>query len=71
MIPVELNPPLHRRLTYDQPTHEQLLLETLDSVEERRGKAQLRVAAYQQKISKYFNSNVRERKFIVGDLVLH
>ena len=70
MVPVELNPPSHRRLTYDQPTNEQLLLETLDSVEESREKAQLRVAAYQQKIAKYFNSKVRERKFKIGDLVL-
>ena len=70
MVPVELNPPSHRRLTYDQPTNEQLLLETLDSVKERREKAQLRVAAYQQKIARYFNFKVREKKFNMGDLVV-
>ena len=70
MLPVELDPPSHRRLTYDQSRNQQLLLETLDTVEEQREKSQLRVAAYQQNIAKYFNSRVRERKFMVGDLVL-
>ena len=45
-------------------------MESLDSVEEKREKAQLRVAASQQKVTRYFNSKVKERKFSVGDLVL-
>lgn len=70
MLPVELDPPSHRRLTYDQSRNQQLLLETLDTVEERREKAQLRVAAYQQKIAKHFKSRVQERKFMTRDLLL-
>lgn len=70
MFPVELDPPSHIRLTYVQPRNEQLLLETLDTTEEQREKAQLRVTAYQQKIARYFNSRVRERKCMIGDLLL-
>lgn len=46
------------------------MLKTLDTVEEQREKAQLRVTAYQQKIAKYFKSQVRERKFMIEDLVI-
>ena len=46
------------------------MTESLDSIDEIREKAQLRVAAYQQKVARYFNSKVKERKFNVGDLVL-
>ena len=45
-------------------------MESLDLVDERRKQAQLRVAAYEQKVARYFNIKVRERKFNVGDLVL-
>ena len=45
-------------------------MESLDLVDERREQSQLQVAAYQQKVARYFNSKVRERKFNVGDLVL-
>ena len=44
-------------------------MESLDLIDEKREQAQLRVAAYQQKVARYFNSKVRERKFNVGDLV--
>ena len=70
MLPVELDPPSHRRITYDQDLNSQLLMESLDSTDEKHEQAQLRVAAYQQKVAWYFNSKVRERKFNVGDLVL-
>ena len=70
MLPVELDLPSHRRITYDQDSNSQLLMESLDSIDEKRAQAQLRVVAYQQKVARYFNSKVRERKFSVGDLVL-
>ena len=49
MLPVELDPPSHRRLTYDLDQNSQLMMESLDSIDEVREKAQLQVAAYQQK----------------------
>ena len=70
MLPVEINPPLHRRSSYSQEENHQLLVESLDSMEETREKANLRIAAYQQKVARYFNSRVKDRKFQVGDLVL-
>ena len=70
MLLVELDPPSHRRLTYDQDANSQLMMESLDSIDEIREKSQLRVAAYQQKVAWYFNSKVKERRFNVGDLVL-
>ena len=42
----------------------------LDGLEERRERAQIRNAAYQQRAARYYNSHVRERKFALGDLVL-
>ena len=70
MFPVELDPLSHRRITYDQGSNSQLLMESLDLIDEKREQAQLRVAAYQQKVARYFNSKERERKFNVRDLVL-
>ena len=45
-------------------------MESLHSIDEKCEQAQLRVAAYQQKVARYFNSKVKERNFNVGDLVL-
>ncbi|KAK0573745.1 hypothetical protein LWI29_012954 [Acer saccharum] len=37
---------------------------------ERRERAQIRNTAYQQRVARYYNSHVRERRFSLGDLVL-
>ena len=42
----------------------------LDTVDEIRDTASVRIAAYQQTIARSFNKNVRIRTFAVGDLVL-
>ncbi|XP_062118886.1 uncharacterized protein LOC133832579 [Humulus lupulus] len=65
MIPVEINPLSHRRSTYNQDENNQLLTESLDFIEEKREKASIRVAAHQQKVARYFNSRVKDRKFQV------
>ncbi|XP_060968453.1 uncharacterized protein LOC133036004 [Cannabis sativa] len=70
MIPVELDPPSHRRVTYNQVSNHQMMNESLDLLENRREASQIRLAAYQQKVARYFNSKVKERSFKVGDLVL-
>ncbi|XP_062100516.1 uncharacterized protein LOC133806431 [Humulus lupulus] len=70
MLLVEETPPSHRRTAYDQDGNHQLLAESLDLIEERRKKSNVRLAAHQQKVAQYFNSRVKERKFDVGDLVL-
>ncbi|KAK0597534.1 hypothetical protein LWI29_026267 [Acer saccharum] len=42
----------------------------LDELEERRERAQIRNTTYQQRVARYYNSHVRERRFSLGDLVL-
>ena len=70
MVPVETLFPSHRRTTYDPATNQALLQEALDQVEELRDESQIRMAAYQKKVTKYFNSKVKNRKFAIGDMVL-
>ncbi|XP_062109902.1 uncharacterized protein LOC133821772 [Humulus lupulus] len=70
MLLVEAAISMQRRTTYDPTTNHALLQELLDLVEELCEDAQLRVTSYQQMVSKYFNSKVKDRKFEVGDLVL-
>ena len=60
MLPVEIDPPSHRRTMYNQEENHQLLAESLDFLEERREEASLKVAAHQQKVARYFNSRVRD-----------
>ena len=68
MVPVETLFPSHRRTTYDPATNQALLQEALDQVEELRDESQIRMAAYQKKVTKYFNSKVKNRKFTIGDI---
>ncbi|XP_062103919.1 uncharacterized protein LOC133815048 [Humulus lupulus] len=70
MMPVEVTPQSHRRTAYDQDGNHKLLAESLDQIEERRKKSNIRLAAHQQKFAQYFNSRDKERKFDIGDLVL-
>ncbi|XP_062103506.1 uncharacterized protein LOC133814579 [Humulus lupulus] len=47
MLPVEIDPPSHRRSTYNHDKNNKLLAESLDFIEEKREKASIRVAAHQ------------------------
>ena len=53
-----------------QSHNEQGLLENLDLVEETREQAGLRLAAYQQRITRFFDKNVKMKSFQLGDMVL-
>ena len=44
--------------------------QNLDTIEEKRELASVRLAAYQQKMARHFNKNVRCRSFKEGDWVL-
>jgi hypothetical protein len=55
---------------YDPARNDEGLILSLDLLEERREKASMTMAAYQQKISQYFNKRVHPSKFAVGDWVL-
>ena len=47
-----------------------MLLDDLDLINERQDRALIRIQNYQHAAAKYYNSNVRNRRFIQGDLVL-
>ena len=56
--------------TYNEQNNEEAIRRELDLVEEKREQAYLRMAAYKQKASQYYNSRVKYRSFQEGDLVL-
>lgn len=67
MVPVEIRLPSHRRLVPETSEH---TTEHLDLLEEVREQAAIKVASYQTKTAKHFNSKVKTRRFRAGDLVL-
>jgi hypothetical protein len=70
VIPVELEVPSHRVTYYDPASNQDLLLESLDFIDEKREEADLRAASYRHRVAKYYNGKVQPRTFSVGDLVL-
>ncbi|XP_074378114.1 uncharacterized protein LOC141719638 [Apium graveolens] len=59
-----------RRDNYDSEANEVNHRLYLDMIEETREDAQIRVAAYQQRTARHYNSKVKARTFKVGDWVL-
>ncbi|GAV77815.1 hypothetical protein CFOL_v3_21285 [Cephalotus follicularis] len=70
MIPVEIGVQSPRVVHFTQDNNEEGLKCLLDLVEELRDKAAIRVAAYQQRVSRYYNKRVSPRPLRQGDLVL-
>uniref|UniRef100_A0A2N9GLJ3 Uncharacterized protein n=1 Tax=Fagus sylvatica TaxID=28930 RepID=A0A2N9GLJ3_FAGSY len=70
VIPLEIEMPTIRTTEFDVQTNEDNLCKDLDLVEERRDLAMVRLAAYQQRIKREHNKNVKPRTFQIGDLVL-
>ncbi|XP_074342869.1 uncharacterized protein LOC141680581 [Apium graveolens] len=70
MVPVEVGAGSFRRDNYDSEANEVNHRLYLDMIEETREDAQIRVAAYQQRTARHYNSKVKARTFKVGDLVL-
>ena len=70
VIPVETSFSSPRIQLFQLELNIDMLKCDLDGLEERRERAQIRNAAYQQRAARYYNSHVRERKFALGDLVL-
>jgi len=62
--------PTYRVTNYTARENEEALREELDLVEEKRDQAYLRMAAYKQRASQYYNKRVKRRSFQVGELVL-
>ncbi|XP_018453716.2 uncharacterized protein LOC108824836 [Raphanus sativus] len=72
MIPAEVEfPGIRRRLLPErEEINNAMLLDNLDLVNEQQDRALTRIQNYQHAAAKYYNSNVRNRRFHVGDLVL-
>ena len=70
VIPVETAFSLPRIQLFQPELNIDMLKYGLDELEERRERAQIRNATYQQKVARYYNSHVRVRRFALGDLVL-
>ena len=62
-------PTARHELTTEMQNWEDMCLE-LDTVDERRERASIRMAAYQQCLAKHYNKNDCTRSFKVGDWVL-
>jgi hypothetical protein len=70
IIPLEIGMPTIRTTEFDVQTNEGSLLKDLDLVEEKRDSATVHLAAYQHRLKREHNKNVKTRIFQVGDLVL-
>ncbi|XP_074337232.1 uncharacterized protein LOC141674424 [Apium graveolens] len=77
MVPVEVGVGSFQRDNYDseRDNYDSEANEVnhrlyLDMIQETREDAQIRIAAYQQRTARHYNSKVRARTFKVGDLVL-
>ncbi|KAK0593858.1 hypothetical protein LWI29_035065 [Acer saccharum] len=70
VIPVETSFSSPRVQLFQPEINIDMLKCGLDELEERRERAQIRNTAYQQRVARYYNSHVRERRFSLGNLVL-
>ena len=70
MIPAEVKVPSFRYKNFKEDTNTSLLAVERDTIEERREVTRIRMEAQKQRIVRYYDSKVKERKFNVGDTVL-
>ena len=70
MIPAELQVPTKRISYYNPGDNEEELRGCLEEIDERRDQVRIRTAYHQAKIAKHYNTRVRSRSFLPGDLVL-
>lgn len=70
VVLVEIGMATYRTTNFDSEKNEESLKNNLDMLEEKRGEVTLRAIAYKQRMTKHYNSQVKKRRFIVGDLVL-
>ncbi|KAD2028401.1 hypothetical protein E3N88_41990 [Mikania micrantha] len=68
--PTEMVIPTARSSLQNLESNKEILSEDLDTIDELRDIARIRMASYQKKIAKSYNKNIRICRFQVGDLVL-
>ncbi|XP_071688146.1 uncharacterized protein [Rutidosis leptorrhynchoides] len=69
VIPVEINVPTVRILSYIEGENEERLRTNLNYEEEHREMAAIRKATNKRCIAKYYDKRVRAKTYMVGDLV--
>ena len=70
VIPAEVNMCNARIDGFNLVHNELMMVEHLDSLEEYREAATIRLAEYQQRLARRYNRDVKVREFGAGDLVL-
>ncbi|GAV73693.1 hypothetical protein CFOL_v3_17176 [Cephalotus follicularis] len=70
MIPVDIGVHSPRVVHFNEANNKEWLRNLLDLVEEFKDKAIIRIAATQQRVSRYYNKRVNPRPLREGDLVL-
>ena len=70
VIPLEIGFPTLRTSTFTSDGNDGLLEKSLDLIEERRENAMVQLAYYQNKLKQGYDTNVKLRPLVVGDLVL-
>ena len=70
IIPLETNFPTLKTSTFCPNANNWLLEKSLDLIEERRERAMVQLAYYQQKLKQGYDAKVKPRPLTPGDLVL-
>ena len=70
VIPLEIGFPTTRTSSFNPKDNDEQLTINLDLIEEKREKAMVQLAYYQQKLKQAYDANVKLRHLTPGDLVL-
>ena len=70
VIPVEIRLTSYRVENHDEGRNDKAIRLQLNLIDEVRATIEQRLARYQDRIAKYYNSWVRHKDFKVGDLIL-
>ena len=70
MIPTEVVIPTARYLSQDQENNDKILAQDLDTIDELKDLAKIRIVAHQQRFTKAYNKNIKVRRFQIEYLVL-
>ena len=70
VIPLEANFLMLRTNSFTPSDNDELLGESLDLIEERRERAMIHLAYYNQQLKQGYDANVKLRPLAPGDLVL-
>ena len=70
VIPLETGFPTLRTSTFSSDSNDGMLGKSLDLIEERKENTMVQLAYYQHKLKQDYDTNIKLRPLVVGDLVL-